>query len=259
MPRSIRARSETGLYHATVRGVGQQRLFEEDEDYAYFLNVVGDACDMSGNRVLAYCLMTNHAHLLVEEHPGTISNLFRRVGTRYAAWFNKKYDHEGHVFQGRFHSEPVQDDAYFTTVVTYIHLNPVRAGLSPTASDYPWSSRRVLDTETDKLVDVDRLRELADLAALRALETSSAADQDLPRPSRGRRPRHTDAQADDMLKEVSACASTAEFQALPAPEQAVAVVALRDCGVAIRQVARITGLPKGLIERWGQHASSSPT
>ena len=88
----------------------------------------------------AYCLMDNHVHLLLQEQEETLGEIMKRVGVSYAYWFNRKYERVGHLFQGRFRSETVEDDAYFLTVLRYIHQHPVQAKLVARCSDYPWSS-----------------------------------------------------------------------------------------------------------------------
>jgi putative transposase len=87
--------------------------------------------------------MSNHVHLLVRENDDTISRIMSRIGTSYAKWYNQKY-RSGHVFQGRYGSECVEDDKYLLTVVRYIHSNPVKAGLVRELEAYSWSSIHVV-------------------------------------------------------------------------------------------------------------------
>jgi putative transposase len=92
-------------------------------------------------QIHTYCLMTNHYHLLLETFQNSsLSAIMQHLGGRYALYFNRKYGHLGHAFQGRFGSLPVQVDAYFMIVCRYIHLNPVRAGMVQLPQDYAWSS-----------------------------------------------------------------------------------------------------------------------
>ncbi len=83
--------------------------------------------------------MTNHYHLLIRPLE-SLSRMMQFFSSRFAAWFNKKYRHSGHLFQGRFHSIPVEQDSYYTTVSRYIHLNAVRAGIVLRPEDYRWSN-----------------------------------------------------------------------------------------------------------------------
>ena len=102
----------------------------------------------------AYCLMTNHFHLLLQTINHSLSKTVQYFMSRFAKFLNRRTNHVGHVFQGRFHSIPVNTDSYFTTVSRYIHLNPVRAGIVQHAEDFPWSNYgRLIRGEPDPLVD----------------------------------------------------------------------------------------------------------
>lgn len=128
MPRSSRVLSESGVYHVMMRGVNRDVLFLDPEDCQRFLLALAKTKEASGCSVLAYCLMGNHVHLLLRTDREPLGVVIKRLGVRYARWFNDKYERVGHVFQGRFRSKPVETDAYLLTVVRYIWGNPVEAG-----------------------------------------------------------------------------------------------------------------------------------
>ena len=139
MPRQARKTSGTGIYHVMLRGINRQDIFEDDEDYMKFLQSLHqlvECYDERGYRVpslchfYAYCLMPNHVHLLIQEKTVAIGEIVKRITISYAYHFNKKYQRNGHLFQERFRSEPVDDIGYFKTLLCYIHQNPVHAGLS---------------------------------------------------------------------------------------------------------------------------------
>ena len=90
--------------------------------------------------IYAYCLMSNHIHLLIKEEKEPIEQIMKRIATRFVYWYNVKYQRVGHLFQDRFKSEPVENDAYFMTVIRYIHQNPLKAGLCKDISAYKYSS-----------------------------------------------------------------------------------------------------------------------
>lgn len=140
MPRQARKRSRTGVYHVIFRGINKQRIFEEDQDYQKFLYALQDQKEKSGYEVYAYCLMSNHIHLLLREGREALGTSFRRIASKYVQWYNQKYDRVGHLFQDRFKSEVVEDNRYFLGVLRYIHQNPVKAGMVKTLEAYPWSS-----------------------------------------------------------------------------------------------------------------------
>ncbi len=142
MPRQMRQRSSTGIYHVMTRGNGGQTLFEHEEDNKKFLEILYQTKEKLDYEIdlYAYCLMGNHIHLLIKENNAEIDNFMRRSMAHYAQYVNWKYQRKGHVFQDRFKSEVVENEKYLLTVFRYILQNPVKAGLSPSAFDYPWNS-----------------------------------------------------------------------------------------------------------------------
>ncbi|MGI5879834.1 MAG: transposase [Syntrophomonadaceae bacterium] len=143
MPRTARKKSETGIYNIIIRGINRQNIFEDDEDRIRFLETLDRYKEETGCELYAYCLMSNHVHLLVKENDDGLSSFMKRVNGSYAYWYNWKYDHVGHLFQDRFKSEPVDDDTYFLTVIRYIHRNPLTAGMTD-GLEYAWSSYTTL-------------------------------------------------------------------------------------------------------------------
>ena len=132
MPRQSRQPSGSGIYHVMMRGINHQNIFEEQEDYYQFLttmDVMAQSYESDGtlagrNYVLyAYCLMSNHIHLLIREREDTIGMAIKRIASSYVYYYNHKYSRDGHLFRERFKSEPVNDMAYFVTLLRYIHQN----------------------------------------------------------------------------------------------------------------------------------------
>jgi REP element-mobilizing transposase RayT len=140
MPRTARDKSGTGIYHVIARGINRQEIFHDTEDHQRYLETLERFSKETGSTLLGYCLMGNHLHLLIQEGHEGISVFMKRLGTSYAYWYNQKYNRTGHVFQDRFKSESVENDAYLLTVIRYIHQNPVKAGIIEKAQDYQWSS-----------------------------------------------------------------------------------------------------------------------
>lgn len=119
-------------------GINHQNIFEEHEDYYQFLNTLDmmaqsyepDGTPLGRNYILyAYCLMSNHIHLLIREREDTIGMDIKRIASSYVYYYNHKYSRDGHLFRERFKSEMVNDMAYFLTLLRYIHQNPVKAGM----------------------------------------------------------------------------------------------------------------------------------
>lgn len=143
MPRVARVKySSEALYHISERGNERRAIFHDDADRIRFLDIVRRNQAKYGFGIYAYCLMTNHLHLLVASHGADISQVMKSINISYVIYFNRKYQRCGHLFQDRFKSEPVDSNEYAMEVSRYIHLNPVRAGMvsNETICEYPWSS-----------------------------------------------------------------------------------------------------------------------
>ena len=150
MARRPRESSGTGIYHVMIRGINRQNIFDDEEDYTHFISVLyQQVCptdEITGKPLpsrcifYAYCLMSNHVHLLIRESSECLASVIKRIAVSYAQYYNKKYIRFGHLFQDRFKSEPVNDNAYFFTLIQYIHQNPVAAGISCDVASYRWSS-----------------------------------------------------------------------------------------------------------------------
>lgn len=141
MPRTGRVVSLTGYNHIIARGNGGICIFEDDEDRYRILTLFEDKLVGNGIGVIAWCLMPNHFHLMVDDPHGKISSCMSGVLTSYAMYFNRKTDRVGHLFQDRFTNIPVENDAQAISLADYIHMNPVKAGVSA-ADNYRWSSYR---------------------------------------------------------------------------------------------------------------------
>jgi len=139
MPRKPRIEI-AGYYHAINRGVEQRVIFKESADYEYFEELMCFYAKSYGITIHNYCLMSNHYHLLVEIKHENLSKFMRQLNMNYAIYFNKKYKRVGHLWQGRFKSWYVTDEAYLYTLMLYIEQNPLKANMVKTLDEYPYSS-----------------------------------------------------------------------------------------------------------------------
>ena len=165
MPRKAREGSGTGVFHVMMRGINHQNIFEDTEDYYQFINTLdrmrvryddeGNPCG-SNCTYYAYCLMNNHFHLLIREREETVGETVKRIASSYVYYYNRKYLRDGHLFKERFRSEPVNDMAYFTTLLRYIHQNPVKAGIVEHVKDYEYSSWGEYDGTVEPLFQLNR-------------------------------------------------------------------------------------------------------
>ena len=154
MPRPPRVDVPGFTYHLINRGVKKLPIFHDDNDRQHFMRLLCQTQNEFPFILHGYCLMTNHYHLLLQTVKHSLSETMQYLNGLFGALFNKKNNHVGHVFQGRFHSIVVDTDNYFTTVSRYIHLNPVRAGIVQKPEDYPWSNyRSILRGTQDPITD----------------------------------------------------------------------------------------------------------
>ena len=126
------------------RGIRRQAIYEDESDYQAFLCILKSGIEKYGCILHAYCLMTNHFHMLIETSDTNISKFMKYLVGCYALYFNRKYGYQGHLFEGRYKAIMVKDDVYFLQTSRYIHLNPVKAGMVENPEDYPWSSYQTM-------------------------------------------------------------------------------------------------------------------
>lgn len=143
MARPPRA-AEGGLtYHALNRANARLAIFDDEGDYRAFLRVLAEAVDRYETRLLAYCILPNHFHLVLRpQADGELSRFMRWLTmTHTQRWHAHRHSAgSGHLYQGRFKSFPIQDDAHFLTACRYVERNALRAGLASRAEDWPWGS-----------------------------------------------------------------------------------------------------------------------
>lgn len=132
--------SESGFYHVFQRGVNQFDIFERNSDRRFFLRRLVRYASEYDVEIHAWCLMSNHTHLLVRAGYNELSALMRKIGSVYARYFNRAHSRSGPLFEGRFGSVCVNTDAQFMGVMRYIHRNPVHHEERTLLGDYPWSS-----------------------------------------------------------------------------------------------------------------------
>lgn len=230
-----------------LRGINQQQIFEDEEDNQKFLQTLKECKEVSAYKLLAYCLMGNHIHLLLKEGKEPLEQAFKRIGGRFVYWYNVKYQRVGHLFQDRFKSEPVDTTTYLLTVIRYIHQNPVKAGICERAEDYPYSSWREYLTEpwiadasfTDTLISRN------DLIAFHMLSGTEQCLDITDKPM----VRLTDEQAKAVMMKATGCGGTADFQKLTQINRDKAILKLRENQLSLRQISRLTGISIMVVRR----------
>ncbi|HET7854966.1 MAG TPA: transposase, partial [Gaiellaceae bacterium] len=146
MARALRPNIAGGIYHVTARGVRRQPIFEDEREYERFRELLRSIVEELRWVCHAYCQMPNHYHLVIETPQPNLSVGMQRLNSRYAAWFNWRRGHVGHVFESRFYSGPVESNAHLLEVARYVVLNPVRARLCPHPGAWTYSSYRARGT-----------------------------------------------------------------------------------------------------------------
>ena len=141
MPRQARLDAPGTLHHVILRGMERGTIVADAPDRAAFVARLGTVATATGTSVYAWALLPNHAHLLLRSGPQGLPQFMRRVLTGYALAYNRRHHRVGHLFQNRYKSIVVEEEAYLLELVRYIHLNPLRAGLVPDLARlawYPW-------------------------------------------------------------------------------------------------------------------------
>lgn len=255
MPRKPRAKSKTGIYHVIVRGIGQQDIFYEEDDYQKYLHTMKKVSMENGVSILGYCLMPNHVHLLLKENNEDLSLFMKRLGVSYAYWYNWKYERTGHVFQDRFKSECVEDDAYLLTVIRYIHRNPLKAAIASNPEEYKWSScaayyNAVQGTttfpNTKLILGIVHTEKSKAIEALQKFteETNEDPCLDCDKPKR-----ISDSEAFEIIKRKMNGRPITAIQTMDQNARNMILSHVRNDGLSLRQICRITGLPFHIVRK----------
>lgn len=249
MPRRARTKSNSGIYHIVFRGINKQRIFKDEEDHLVYIEKLQTYQKTSEFELFAYCLMSNHVHLLIKEGKEPLSIIFRRIGSSYVFWYNQKYYRVGHLFQDRFKSETVETEAYFLTALRYIHQNPLKAGIVKQIQDYPWSSYKeyiqkkgVCNTSNAFNLfssDPDEARKL--------FITYHQANTDERCLDFNSDTRKNDLEAVSIVKSIMREKKLSSLLTLGKKERNMIIRTMKEKGLSLRQIERITGLSFGKI------------
>ncbi len=245
MSRRARELSNSGFYHIMFRGINHQNIFEEESDYNYLLDTVEKVKAEVRFKIQAYCLMTNHVHLLLQEKQmGEVSIIMKKVLTKYAMYFNHKYERSGALIGSRYKSKAIELDEYFISLLVYIHQNPVRAGLVARPEDYNYSSyheyserKRIVDTELALSLIGDE-----DWATLhkRTVEGHfSVSDRVKP----------TEMEIRQLIMKCTNGIEPNKIGLWDRNKRNAMLASLKQAGLSIREIERVTGISKGIIAK----------
>lgn len=262
MPRQARKPSGTGIHHVMMRGINHQNIFEVVEDYYQLITTLdrvrvqyddfGLPCGTNCT-YYAYCLMSNHFHLLIRERNESIGDTIKRIASSYVYYYNHKYQRDGHLFRERFKSEPVNDMAYFTVLLRYIHQNPLKAGIVEKVKDYEYSSWGEYQGTVDPAFQICDTRTVLNRIPFNDLEAwvnDPLPDDYYFLDSENEQPRLrlSDDQVWQHIIELTGVRNSSDFQKLDRDKQKESLRTLRDIGASVRQLERLTGVSRGIIQ-----------
>ena len=246
MPRTARKASLSNIYHVMMRGVNRQPIFENDGDRLHFMSVLKECKEISGFRLHAFCLMPNHLHFLIEPAGEPLDLVFRRIGIRYAVWYNRKHQRAGHLFQDRFRSENVENDRYYMTVLRYILQNPMKAGLESRLGTYRWSSYLAYEKGTGSLTDTQYAAELFGTRES-LIDFVRMGNEDIVMDETDPEWPLQDDDAKKIMEQITGCSATEEFRRLDRQLRNEYIRRMYAEKLSIGQIARLAGFSKSTV------------
>lgn len=248
MARVARIKSEMGIYHVMLRGVNKHQVFFDEEDYRLFTSILKYYKKVCGFNIYAYCIMGNHIHLLMKTNAEPLGEILKRVECAFVYWYNAKYERTGHLFQGRYKSEAVNTEKYFLTVLRYILQNPVKAGLCKGPQYYCYSSGKEYFFSNKGITDTAYALTMLDKASLQAYILEENSDQCLEATDAFRK-RITDTTAKTLILKEFGTYSPLSIEEQDKSRLDASIRKLCADGISIRQLGRLTGIPKSMIEK----------
>lgn len=240
MPHVARRKSESGYYHVVPKGIADQIIFEDDADKGLYLRLLEETARRSSISVHAYCLMSNHVHLIVEDRNDSLSEAMKYLHERYATHYAKVIGRTGGVFRKPFWSEPIETDPHLLCAVRYVHANPAAAGICK-ASSYPWSSVGSYLGKEDGITSAEMILEM--LGGREGfIEFSKASNSTAtPFPGSKLKAHLGDDEALRLVREVLGT-DDVNLAQLPPAARHERLARLRDRGFTVRQLSRICGV-----------------
>lgn len=245
-------RTVTGFYHVSARGTGKQLIFETDDDRWEFLELMRDCCRDTGVTVVAWCLMSDHVHLVLADYEDAMSAAMQRLLLTYARRFNKRTGRSGRLFRDRFERRSLDTDWQVMEAVRSVHANPQEAGIA-LIERYPWSSF----AEYLRSYDNDMTRGFSDPSCVLELFGSAKAfiAYSLSTPDSGE-PTMLDMEemewerrpfAEKLAKGLGV--TLRGVKTAPSARRNIVILGLHDAGFTVRQIERYTGIGKSTVSR----------
>ena len=251
--RRLRCESSSVYVHVTQRGLGRRLIFEDDNDRKKYLSTLKSKLMDYELAVFAWVLMGNHVHLLLKADPNSLSKFMQRVGISYAQYFNGRHGHTGKLFQNRFSSAAIDYEEHLLAAVRYIHRNPETAGICNT-EEYPWSSYREIvgmnaHGESTGICDVTAVVNLFGSINGFTEYHNDRSRYDTIADISIYRPRISDAEAVNIARSQFGEHYSDHISTMKKADRDNALRLLKDLGLSVRQIERLTGIGRGSIGR----------
>lgn len=252
MAKCSRKPSKLNIYHLVFKGANKQTIFEDYNDYTYFLALLSYNKIIENFEVHAYCLMSNHAHVLIKSEYDAVPCIAQKISGPYAKWYNYKHNRTGPLFDGRYRRVPIDYMPYYRNTVRYIHQNPVRANIisQSLAMRYPFSSfhefiykNSLCDIRsTLSYFETGSLDELLDFHGELSDPSEFKFDYD----------RMTESEARKVIIELLGTEDIQEINRMEKKTRNEKIIIILNEGVGQRQLARLTGISRNVINAINQ-------
>ena len=170
MSRIPRSYIKTSIFHIMTQGLNKSYIFDNPQDKKYYISLMYKLSCEHGASIIAYCVMNNHVHILLEnESISELSKYMQRLNSKYAQYYNKKYNRIGYVFRDRYKSEGIYSEKQLYNCIRYIYNNPVKAGICNTPEQYSYSNYKKIVGEIDEEYIFIDIKEDADEVCIREI------------------------------------------------------------------------------------------
>ena len=248
MPREKREKANSKIYHVMCRALNKQTLFDEEEDYLFYLKQLKDSSQKYKVRIYGYCLMTNHVYILIFDKSEMMNQFMKSINTSYAKYYNKKYGRTGYVFNDRYHSEPVENMKYLLTVIRYIHQNPVKAMICKNTYDYKFTSMHAYRRNVGnylQIVNTKPIYKKFDKKEFLAWNEMENHDRCMDVMNN----KLKDEDVAKLLYKTTNVKNKKEYLEKSEAEKAVAVMKLIDISIPLVQLSRVSGIYYNKIQK----------
>ena len=253
MPRRIRLRSAGCYYHVIVKGNSGQIIFEDSSDYEFFIKTLRKVKGEIPFKLIAYCLMDNHVHLLLRDEEDVLPEIMKKIEVIYSIYFNSKYERRGHLFYDRYRSIPINSERQLAAVFRYILNNPYKAGID-SATGYRWGCFCEYSNSLNRcgVVDVDLGKEL--FGGLEHIEKLIASFDPNDRSEAEElgvidKNRMFDSEAIAFMRDNYGEMIFSKLLSMNRKDRNDLLRELKSAGLSVRQISRLTGISRSVVQR----------